>query len=311
MRLLLLGGTDFGGRAVAEAARDRGWEVTVFHRGEHPAPPGVAVRHGDRTAPGGLAALADGEWDAAVDTWTSAPRVVRDAARLLADRVGRYAFVSSRSVHTWPIPAGLDEDGPVVDADPDADATDYAADKRGAELAALREFGPDRTLLVRPGLLLGPRENSGRLPWWLKQVARGGPVLAPGPQDTPLQYVDARDMAVWILDALEAGLRGPYNLVGPPGHTTIGELLDACVAAVGADTKLVWTDPEAIEAAGVAPWTDLPIWCPPGGELHAALHCGDVARALATGLRCRPITETVTDTWAAMNAGDAVGAEEE
>ncbi|MDH2389225.1 NAD-dependent epimerase/dehydratase family protein [Streptomyces sp. HNM0663] len=298
MRLLLLGGTDFGGRAIAEAARDRGWEVTVFHRGEHPPPPGVAVLHGDRTAPDGLAALAAGEWDAAVDTWTSAPRVVRDAARLLAGRVGRYAFVSSRSVYAWPIPAGLDEDGPLADGDPDAEATDYAADKRGSELAAVREFGAERTLLLRAGLILGPRENSGRLPWWLERVSRGGPVLAPGPRDTPLQYVDARDLAAWTLDALKTGLHGAFNVVSPTGHTTMGELLDACVDATGSDAKLVWTDPAAIEAAGVAAWSDLPIWCPPGGELHDALHRGDVSRVLAAGLRCRPVAETVGDTWA-------------
>lgn len=304
MRLLLLGGTDFAGRAVAEAARDRGWDVTVFHRGEHPAPPGVTVLNGDRTEPEGLAALADGTWDAVVDTWSAAPRIVRDSARLLAERAERYVFVSSRSVYTWPIPAGLDEDGPVVDADPDADATEYAADKRGAELAVLREFGDKRSLLVRAGLLLGPRENSGRLPWWLQRIALGGPLLAPGPRDTPLQYVDVRDMAVWILDALESGLSGPYDMVSAPGHTTIGELLDACVAATGAETKLVWVGPEALAAAEVSGWSDLPIWCPPGSELHDALHCGDTARARATGLRCRPVAETVGDTWAQLSAAD-------
>lgn len=300
MRLLLLGGTDFAGRAVAEAARDRGWDVTVFHRGEHPAPPGVTVLNGDRTAPDGLAALAEGEWDAVVDTWSSAPRIVRDSARLLAERAGRYAFVSSRSVYAWPIPAGLDEDGPLVDGDPDADATDYAADKRGAELAVVREFGEERSLLVRAGLLLGPRETPGRLPWWLERIARGGPLLAPGPRDTPLQYVDARDMAAWILDALEAGLHGPYNMVSPPGRTTIGELLETCVAVTGAKTRLVWVGPEVLEEAGVSGWSDLPIWCPPGGELHDAIHCGDVTRALETGLRCRPVRETVESTWAEL-----------
>ncbi|WP_418961585.1 NAD-dependent epimerase/dehydratase family protein [Streptomyces tritici] len=302
MRLLVLGGTDFAGRAVAEEARDRGWDVTVFHRGEHPAPPGVTVLRGDRTAPGGLEALGRGEWDAVVDTWKSAPRVVRDSARLLSGRAGRYAFVSSRSVYTWPVPAGLGEDGPLVDGDPDAEATDYAADKRGAELAVEREFGDGRSLLVRAGLLLGPRENVGRLPWWLERTARGGPLLAPGPRDTPLQYVDARDMARWILDALESGLSGPYNMVGPPGHTTIGELLDACVAATGGRARLVWVGPETLAEAGVSGWEDLPIWCPPGGELHDAVHRADVSRALATGLRCRPVTETVADTWAAMRA---------
>jgi 2'-hydroxyisoflavone reductase len=301
-RLLMLGGTDFAGRAVAEGARDRGWEVTVFHRGEHPPPPGVTALRGDRTRPDGLAALADGEWDAAVDTWSGAPVAVRDAARLLAGRVGRYAYVSSRSVYAWPAAPGLDEDGPLAEGDPDAEATDYAADKRGAELAALREFGEERTLLPRPGLIIGPRENSGRLPWWLARIARGGPVLAPGPRDNPLQYIDARDMAAWIVDAVAAGRHGAYNMVGPAGEATMGDLLDACVRCTGSDAELRWTDPETIAAAGIAAWTDLPIWTPPGSELHGALHAGDVSRALATGLRCRPLAETVADTWAYLRS---------
>ncbi|MFI6057625.1 NAD-dependent epimerase/dehydratase family protein [Streptomyces sp. NPDC051286] len=297
MRLLLLGGTDFAGRAVAEAGVARGWDVTVFHRGEHPAPPGVHVLHGDRTEEDGLAALATGEWDTVVDTWSGAPTVVRDTARLLAVRAGRYAFVSSRSVYAWPAPAGLDEFGPLVEGDPDAEPTDFAADKRGAELAVLREFGADRALLVRPGLILGPRENAGRLPWWLSRIARGGEIPAPGPRDTPLQYIDVRDLATWLLDALEAALYGPYNLVSQPGHTTIGELLDTCVRVTGAAAELRWTSPDAIAAAGLSPWTDIPVWAPPGTDFHAAIHAGDVSRAHATGLRCRPATETITDTW--------------
>ncbi|WP_326588786.1 NAD-dependent epimerase/dehydratase family protein [Streptomyces sp. NBC_01294] len=297
MRLLLLGGTDFAGRAVAEGAVARGWDVTVFHRGEHPAPPGVQVRHGDRTREDGLAALATGEWDAVVDTWSGAPTVVRDAAALLAGRAGRHAFVSSRSVYAWPAPAGLDEFGPSADGDPDAEATDFAADKRGSELAVLRAFGAERTLLVRPGLILGPRENVGRLPWWLARIARGGEIPAPGPRETPLQYIDVRDLATWLLDALESALHGPYNLVSQPGHTTIGELLDTCVRVTGATAELRWTPPEAIAAAGVSPWTDLPIWAPPGTDFHAAIHAGDVTRAHATGLHCRPVTETIEDTW--------------
>ncbi|MFE7124517.1 NAD-dependent epimerase/dehydratase family protein [Streptomyces sp. NPDC057617] len=296
MRLLILGGTEFVGRAVAEAALARGWQVTVFHRGRHEAPAGAVTLLGDRTAPDGLAALAGGEWDAVVDTWSAAPSVVLAAARLLADRAGRYAYISSRSVYEQPTPAGLDEDGPLVTgASPEAGQTDYAQDKLGGELAAEAVFG-DRALLVRAGLILGPWENIGRLPWWLSRIARGGPVLAPGPRDNPLQYIDARDLAEWTLDALRQGLGGPYNLVSPAGHTTMGELLDTCVRVTGSDAELRWTAPEAILAAGIQPWMDLPIWLPPG-ELHDFLHAGDVSKALASGLRCRPVAETVADTW--------------
>lgn len=296
MRILLLGGTEFVGRAVAEAALERDWEVTAFHRGRHEAPPGVVTLLGDRSVEGGLAALERGEWDVVVDTWSGAPSVVRDAGRLLAGRVGSYAYVSSRSVYGFPASAGLNEDGPVVDASPDDGEVEYAQAKRGGELAALAAFG-ERALLLRAGLILGPGENIGRLPWWLGRIARGGRVLAPGPKDLGLQYIDARDLATWTLDAVEKGLGGPYNLVSPPGHTTMGELLETCVRVTGSGAELCWTDPEPILAAGIEPWMELPIWLAPG-EVYDTLHQGDVSKALAAGLRCRSVEETVADTWA-------------
>ncbi|GGU92811.1 reductase [Streptomyces albospinus] len=296
MKLLMLGGTEFVGRAVTEAALARGWQVTVFHRGRHPAPDGAAVLHGDRMAPGGLAALDDGEWDAVVDTWSGAPSAVRDTARLLAGRVGRYAYVSTGSVYAYPPTQRLSERAPLVDGSPDAtDADDYAAAKRGAEVAATDAFG-DRALLVRAGLILGPYENIGRLPWWLGRIARGGPVLAPGPRELPLQYIDARDLAEWTLDAVRDGRGGAYNLVSESGHTTMGELLESCVRVTGSAAELRWTAPEDVLAAGIEPWTELPVWLPPG-QLHDVMHGGDVAKALAAGLRCRPVAETVADTW--------------
>ncbi|MCX4845327.1 NAD-dependent epimerase/dehydratase family protein [Streptomyces sp. NBC_00893] len=301
----MLGGTEFVGRAVVEAALARGWEVTVFHRGRHAPAPGVAELLGDRTTEDGLAALAGPgavpgggyAWDLVVDTWSGAPSAVRDAARLLADRAARYAYVSSRSVYDHAAPAGLAEEGTLVaGASPDAGGdVSYPLAKRGGELAALDAFG-DRALFARAGLILGPWENIGRLPWWLGRIARGGPVLAPGTPDVALQYIDARDLANWLLDAADSGLHGPYDLVGRAGHATMGQLLDACVRATGSDAELRWTPAERILAAGVAPWTDLPVWLPPG-ELYEAIHGGDVSRAYATGLRCRPVEETVADTW--------------
>ncbi|MGW1108146.1 NAD-dependent epimerase/dehydratase family protein [Streptomyces sp. NPDC002540] len=301
----MLGGTEFVGRAVTEAALARGWEVTVFHRGRHAPPPGVTELLGDRTAAGGLAALAGAAgrgagadvWDLVVDTWSGAPAAVRDAARLLAGRAARYAYVSSRSVYDYPAPAGLPEDGPLVSgASPDAGGdVPYPLAKRGGELAALDAFG-DRALLARAGLILGPGENIGRLPWWLLRIARGGPVLAPGTPDLMLQYIDARDLADWLLEAGRAGLHGPYNLVSRPGHATMGQLLEACVRATGSAAELRWTPAETILAAGVEPWSDLPVWLPPG-ELYDTMHRGDVSKAYAAGLRCRPVEETVADTW--------------
>ncbi|MGQ4436793.1 MULTISPECIES: NAD-dependent epimerase/dehydratase family protein [unclassified Streptomyces] len=299
MRLLVLGGTEFVGRAVVEAALGRGWEVTVLNRGRHEPPAGAEALRGDRTAPGGLAALASGEWDAVIDTWSAAPRAVDDAARLLADRVGRYLYVSSCSVYAWAPPSGHGEDAPAVEgAAPDADRTDYARDKRGGELAALGAFGAERSVFARAGLILGPYENIGRLPWWLGRVARGGPVLAPGPRELALQYVDVRDLAEWLLGAVERELSGAYNVISPQGHATMGSLLDACVrVAGGAGVSLRWTSAEVVLGAGIEPWTQLPVWVPAGSDGYDALHSADVSLAVGAGLRCRAVEDTVRDTW--------------
>lgn len=301
-RTLVLGGTHFVGHAIVEAALIRGHAVTTLTRGVSGGPPsGVAERHADRTDPTALAtALGDGSWDLVVDTWSGAPRVVRDSARLLTGRAGHYAYVSSRSVHEWPLAIDADETAPVVAADPDSDdSQDYSAAKRGGELAVLRDFdGP--ALLARAGLILGPREDIGRLPWWLRRMAAGGSVPCPGPYDRPLQYIDARDLAGWLLDASTRGVTGAYNTVSRAGHTTIGEVLDLCREVTGARADLVWVTPEDVAAAGVVPWTELPIWLPPSGE-YAGLHAADVSAAYAAGLTCRPVAQTVQETWAWMH----------
>ncbi|AGZ42523.1 NAD-dependent epimerase/dehydratase family protein [Actinoplanes friuliensis] len=296
MDLLVLGGTAFAGRAVVDEARTRGHRITVLNRGTTPPPAGVTALTGDRTRPDGLAALQHGTWDLVVDTWSGAPTAVRDTAKALSGRAGHYTYVSSRSVYADdPVPA--DENSPTVDASPDTDT--YAAAKRGAELAADHHFnGP--VLHARAGLILGPHENIGRLPWWLNRIARGGPTLAPGPRDLKLQYIDARDLATWILDAATAGRTGPYDLVSPPGHTTMGELLDTINTVTGGHADLHWTDPQTILDAGIEPWTDLPIWLT--GHDYAVLHGGNVTKALSAGLKVRPVTETVADTWIWLRA---------
>jgi nucleoside-diphosphate-sugar epimerase len=233
MKLLVLGGTEFVGRAFVEEALRREWPVTVFNRGTHAVPEGVRGITGDRNDPATLAAL-DGEWDVVVDTWASTPAAVGASARALKGKVGRYVYVSSRSVYDMPVPAGSNEDAPLVGATPEEPQdAEYPKLKRGSELALAETFDPDRTLLVRAGLILGPYENVGRLPWWLNRMAKGGKVLAPGPQDAQIQYIDVRDLAIWSLDAAEHGLQGPYNLISPPTHTTMRELLEACVQATG------------------------------------------------------------------------------
>lgn len=298
MRVLVLGGTHHVGRALVEGALARGWEVSTLNRGlSGRLVEGVDARYADRRQAGEVAeALGTSEWDLVVDTWSLEPAAVRDTARLLSGRVGHYGYVSSRSVYAWPAPSGADETTPTVAGDPDGtEWSDYAAAKRGAELALLRDFeGP--LLMARAGLVLGPYEVVGRLPWWLRRISQGGQVPAPGPVDRPLQYVDGRDLAGWMLDAGAAGTAGTFNAVSAPGHTTIGEMLAECVRVTGSDASLAWVTPEQVEAAGVSGWTSLPIWVPPTGEL-ASLHEADTTAARDAGLVCRPVAETVVDTW--------------
>jgi 2'-hydroxyisoflavone reductase len=309
MKLLVLGGTHHVGRAVVQTALARGDQVTTLTRGvSGPSASGAVGRHADRTDPAALrAALADDIWDAVIDTWSGAPRVVLDSARLLAGRAGHYGYVSSRSVYQWPVDVGADESAPVVDAAADGAASDdYAVAKRGGELAAAEAFG-DRALMARAGLILGPYEMVGRMPWWLRRLERGGDVLAPGPEDMPLQYIDCRDLAAWLLTAADQGVGGAVNTVSRPGQATMRSLLEAARQATGSSARLVWVSPEVIEAAGIEPWTQLPVWLPPDGEA-AGLHAGDVSKAYATGLTCRPVEQTVTDTWAWLQAeGDPPG----
>jgi 2'-hydroxyisoflavone reductase len=303
MRVLVLGGAVFAGRAVIDAAVAHGHEVVVAARGLSGRPPsGVTFISLDRSTTGALDAV-PGRFDLVVDTWSGAPRVVQDGARSLADRVGCYCYISSRSVYQQPMVPFADEHAPTVDAHPSAPETNYQADKRGAELAVAEAF-PAHHLLLRAGLVLGPRENVGRLPWWLRRIAAGGDVLAPGPAESAIQYIDVRDLAEFVVRMPPSG---DYNVVSPAGHTTMGALLDACIEVTGSQGRLVWTAPDRILAAGISPWTQLPIWIPDDSEDYA-MHQADVTKARAAGLECRPVADTVHDTWmwlltAGPNAG--------
>jgi 2'-hydroxyisoflavone reductase len=295
MRLLVLGGTTFAGRAVVEAAIARGWAVTTFNRGRGAwAHPDAERILGDRLDPTTFAPLAQGRWDAAIDTWSGAPSATAAIADVLAPRVARYTYISSCSVYAPPPRPGADETAPLVDGE----GEEYPDRKRGSERAIEAAFGPERALLLRLGLLLGPHEDVGRLPHWLTLLAAGGDVVAPGPPELPLQFVDARDLATFALDASAAGLHGPYNVVARRGHATMRTLLEAARDVTGGGARLVWTPPEEVEGE---PWDEVPIWLPPDHE-YAALHDIDVEKAHAAGLRTRPMHETVADTWAWLSA---------
>jgi len=303
MRLLVLGGTRFLGRAVVDDAVSRGYDVTTFSRGlsGHPRPGAEALR-GDRTNADDLRQLGQREWDVVVDTSSIAPAHVLASAQILADRVQHYTYISTISVYSqWPREPATEE-SPVLDCPPDATGTvetlGYGELKAGSERAVAAML-PGRCLIVRPGLIVGPHEDVGRLPWWLARLARGGTVLAPGEPGRTVRMTDARDLASWVVDNTRRGLPATINVPGPEG-VTFGELLITCARFTGADghpaATLRWVPDDVLLAAGVQPWMELPMWVPGTPDLAAIWDVsGD--RALRTGMRYRPLTDTVHDTW--------------
>jgi len=298
MRILVLGGTRFLGRAFVEAALARGHELTLFNRGRTNPElhPGVARLTGDRD--GGLAVLAGRTWDAVMDPSGFFPRVVAASARALAASAGRYLYISSISVYAEPIPRGVDEAGNVATlADPtveDIGGGNYGGLKALCEERVRDAFGP-RALVVRPGLIVGPHDTTDRFPYWPRRLARGGEVLAPGSPDAPTQFIDARDLAAWMVNLIERGIAGTFNATGPAEPLELGRCLERIAAAVGGGATLTWVNEEFLDEHGVGPWMELPLW------VHAAdqaFETASIARALAEGLRLRPLEETALDTLA-------------
>jgi nucleoside-diphosphate-sugar epimerase len=301
VRLLVLGGTHFLGRHLVEAALAAGDDVTIFHRGR--TNPDlfagqVARIRGDRD--GGLGALAGGEWDAVVDTCGYVPRVVAASARALADRCGHYTFVSSESVYGDVGAPGLDESAPVAGVDDPAtevvDGETYGGLKALCEAAAEAAL-PGRVLNVRPGLIVGPWDPSDRFTYWPRRIAAGGDVLLPGGPERPVQFIDARDLAAWMLAAARRRLTGTYNACGPALPTGMGALFEACVRVSGSGARPVWAGEAELIEAGVEPWSELPLWVGEGADpANAGFMQISSARAMAAGLAFRPIDDIVRDT---------------
>jgi 2'-hydroxyisoflavone reductase len=300
MKLLILGGTLFLGRALVEAALARSHEVTVFHRGRHRKEPipGVESLLGDRD--GRLDALAGREWDAVVDTSGYVPRLVRASAELLAERVRRYVFVSSISVYadfSRPTP----EDAALATM-PESEQEEVTGATYGPLKVlcekAVAETLPERALIVRPGLIVGPHDPTNRFTYWTGRVARGGEVLAPGSPEAPVQFIDVRDLAEWLVRMIEREEVGTYNATGPDRLLTMADFLDGCRAASASDARFTWVSEQFLAEQGVAPWSELPLWLPASTGTHAWFSRTDIGRALAAGLTFRPLAETIRDTLA-------------
>lgn len=307
MRILVLGGTLFVGRALVEKMVARGHEVTLFNRGRNAQvpPAGVEQLIGDRD--GQLDALRGRSWDAAIDTSGYVPRLVRASAELLSAAVERYVFISSISVYR-DFSRPNDEEAPLAtmpdESLEEVNGASYGPLKALSERAVEEAF-PGRALIVRPGLIVGPHDPTMRFSYWTSRIARGGEVLAPGDPDTLVQLIDVRDLARWLVEMVEAGRTGLFNAVGPDFTLTMGGLLDACREASGSDAQLTWVSEAFLAERGILPWSNLPLWMPLGRESHRAFHRIPVDRALAAGLTFRPLVETARATlaWQRATAG--------
>lgn len=305
MRLLVLGGTRFLGRALVDAALERGHELTLFNRGVTNAElfPGVERLRGDRAAD--LSAFAGREWDAVIDVAAYFPPDVRRSVAALRESVGRYVFVSSVSVYAdQNVPP---VEGAAVEALAPGDETDETAETYGARKAACEEivaeaFG-DRALLVRPGLIVGPHDPTGRFTYWPHRVARGGEVLAPGSPDDPVQFVDVRDLAAWIVRGAVSGLTGVFNATGET--MAFEDLVDECRQATGSDASFAWVPSDRLLAAGVEEWMGVPLWI--ASRAWSAANRVVVAKAVASGLTFRPLGETILGALHDAQPVDGVG----
>src|SRR5215213_2853295 len=308
LRILILGGTGFTGPFQVKYALERGHKVTVFNRGKsHPGelPEGVEQLLGDRN--GQLDALKGKKWDVVIDNPTSVPVWVRDAAQVLKGNVDRYVFISTISVYSDNSKPN-DETGALAKYE-GADAMKETRDtliasqfKLYGPLKALSEqeaekWFPGRALIIRPGLIVGPGDTSDRFTYWPVRIDRGGEILAPGNPTDPVQFIDARDLAEWVIRMVEQEATGIYNATGPASLLTMAEMLYGIKAVTTADARFTWVEADFLEAQKVRPWGDMPVWIPPRGEGVGFARI-NIKRALDKGLTFRPLADTARDTLA-------------
>ncbi|MEP6685498.1 MAG: NAD-dependent epimerase/dehydratase family protein [Verrucomicrobiota bacterium] len=309
LNLLILGGTGFTGPFQVRYALSRGHKVTVFNRGKtHPGelPNEVEQLTGDRN--GQLDALKNRKWDVVIDNPTSVPVWVRDAAQVLKGNVDRYVFISTISVYADTSKPDTEESAPLAkytgtDAMKESRETILASKyllygplKALAEQEAEKWF-PKKTLIIRPGLIVGPRDETDRFTYWPVRIDRGGEVLAPGDPKDPVQFIDARDLAEWTIRMVENGETGAYNATGPAKTLGVGEMLEGIKTANNSNTKFTWVNADFLAAQKVEAWSDMPVWIPPRGE-EAGGNRISIKRALEKGLTFRPLEMTARDTLA-------------
>ena len=307
LRILILGGTGFTGPFQVRYALARGHKVTVFNRGKtHPGelPEGVEQLIGDRN--GKLDALKGKKWDVVIDNPTSVPVWVRDVGKILQGNVDRYIFISTISVYNDTSKPGIDESAELAKYE-GKDAMKETRDTLIASKFALygplktlsekeaEKWFPGKTLIIRPGLIVGPGDETDRFSYWPVRIDRGGEVLAPGDPSDPVQFIDARDLAEWTIRMAEQGETGIYNATGPAKELGVGEMLTGIKAALNSNATLTWVNTDFLEKQKVEPWSDMPVWVPPRGEAGGMGRIS-IKKALAKGLTFRPLAETARDT---------------
>ncbi|MBC7773379.1 MAG: SDR family oxidoreductase [Pyrinomonadaceae bacterium] len=299
MKILILGGTKFLGPQIVEAAQARGHTLTLFNRGKtHPGLfPEIEKLRGDRET-ADLKSLESRQWDAVVDTSAYIPRHVNEVLAILAGSVKQYVFISSISVYADKSTPNQDESAPVgVLEDPTVEkvgGASYGPLKALCEQAAEKAM-PGKVTNIRPGLIVGPGDQTDRFTYWPSRVSLGGEVLAPGTADDPIQVIDVRDLGEWIVKTIEDSTVGVYNAMGPTGGLSIGKLLEACKAVTKSDARFTWADAAFLASMNVAGWSDMPVWLPPGGD-SAGFCRFKFDRAVKAGLKFRSLDASVKDT---------------
>ena len=309
MRILIIGGTRFLGRHLVEAALDHRHDVTLFNRGKTNPDlfPEIETILGDREHD--VEKLNGRLWEAVIDTSGHLPRIVRLSADVLKENVTRYVFISSISVYDNFRKVGINETDPVGkiqdEATEEITGETYGPLKALCEQAVQDIYGLERTLIVRPGLIVGPHDPTDRFTYWPVRVARGGDVLAPEKPEAPVQVIDGRDLSAFIIKLIEDHASGIYNATGPDYELTLGKLLDVSKQVSGSDATIRWASLDFLNQNKVEPWSDMPTWVPDDEE-GAGFSRVDVSKAIQAGLRFRPLEETVRDTleWAKARPAD-------
>ncbi len=313
VNILVIGGTIFVGRHIVKAALSRGHQITLFNRGRQNPDlfPEVEKLIGDRTK--SVDVLRGRSWDVVIDTSGYVPRVVQKSVEVLQSACGLYIYISTGAVYKDKSKPGITEDSELevprnFDAEEMTDET-YGELKAGCEKVVSSVFGP-KSLILRPGLVVGPDDPTDRFTYWPVRIASGGAVLAPGNPKSQIQFIDTRDLAEWTIEMAEKTASGVYNAIGPEYSLSMEHFLSECKVVSGSDAEFVWVSSDKLVSQSVNQWTDLPLWIPENSDASGFLY-RDNSRAIAAGLKFRPLRETVADTlewWQRERTGSSLKA---